>query len=126
MLFFYLTLLDNHQDLDLFEHLYLNYRNQMISIAYSILKSNTDAEDAVHDAFVGIAKNFSQIKKMNSDEAKAYLYRSARNCAINIYTKQKKFFLKTILNLKNTNLLILMIFYYKWLAMKMQKKSLGV
>ena len=52
MLGFYLSLIDSDDDKNKFEQLYLTYRQDMYKIAYSILKNNADAEDAVHQAFL--------------------------------------------------------------------------
>ena len=57
----YLQMIDGPEDRSKFEQLYLAYRGLMYFIAESILGNEQDAEDAVHDAFVSVAKNISKI-----------------------------------------------------------------
>ena len=46
------TIIDDENDKDKFEELYLKYRQRMYAIAYSILRNLHDAEDAVGHAFL--------------------------------------------------------------------------
>ena len=55
----YFTMIDSPPNQSKFEKIYLTYRNLMYRAAYSILKNEADAEDAVHNAFVKIAENIS-------------------------------------------------------------------
>lgn len=57
MLAFYMMLIDDEQNKSKFEKLYYEYRDRMMYVALSVLHNNEDAEDAVHNAFIGIAKN---------------------------------------------------------------------
>lgn len=52
----YLSMIDSQEGQSKFERLYLEYRDVMFQAAYSILKNEFDAEDAVHQAFVKIAE----------------------------------------------------------------------
>ena len=56
MLQFYLSMIENPEDQSLFEQIYYKYYKQMFKVAFSILGNKEDAEDAVHDVFVKIAK----------------------------------------------------------------------
>lgn len=60
MLMFYLQMLDTPEEKAKFEEIYLAYRGMMFNIANSILRNEKDAEDAVHNAFLWIIKNFSK------------------------------------------------------------------
>ena len=90
MLGFYLSLIDSDDDKNKFEQLYLTYRQDMYKIAYSILKNNADAEDAVHQAFLSIANNFEKILEIPRQEIKAYIVIIIRNTAINLYNENKR------------------------------------
>lgn len=56
MLALYMSFIDDESQRRLFEEIYLNYRKQMLLVARSVLGSDTDAEDVVHDVFLKIAK----------------------------------------------------------------------
>lgn len=58
----YLQTIDDSSDKVKFERLYLHYQAFMYRIAYHILKNKQDAEDAVHNAFLSIAKNIEKIE----------------------------------------------------------------
>lgn len=90
MLSFYLAVLDTDEDRSDFEKLYLEHRQTMYKVAFSVLNNREDAEDAVHKAFVKIADNFSRVKKIPEQEITAYLVITVRNAAINIYNRNKR------------------------------------
>jgi RNA polymerase sigma-70 factor (ECF subfamily) len=91
MVVFYLALIDNEQDQLKFENLYNQYRKQMLSLAQSILHNTFDAEDAVREAFLGIARNMPSVNKIaNETDIKNYLLKSAKNASLNILSKKKK------------------------------------
>ena len=69
----YLALLDDEQDKIKFADIYNTYNKQMWYAANEILKDKHLAEDAVHDAFLGIAKSFSKIKSRELSEVKAQI-----------------------------------------------------
>ena len=60
-----------------FADLYLKYRARLYQYALSLLRSRTEAEDVVHDVFVGLAKQASGGRMPR--ELSAYLYVSVRN-----------------------------------------------
>lgn len=90
MLSFYLSIIDNEQDKDRFEQLYRTYKQDMYAVAYRILHNQFDAEDAVHDAFIRIAKNIEKIFEIKCPETHALMVIIVRNVAIDIYNKNKK------------------------------------
>lgn len=87
----FLTLLDNEDDRRLFEKLYLSYKNQMQAVARSILLNDADAEDAVHDAFLKLAKKFMPAINEIEDERdrRNYLLKMTKNIALNIKRDRK-------------------------------------
>lgn len=84
MLALYMSFIDDESQRRLFEEIYLNYRKQMLLVARSVLGSDTDAEDVVHDVFLKIAKkHMSRISKiqhrfeeLSVESDKAYRIRS--------------------------------------------------
>jgi RNA polymerase sigma-70 factor (ECF subfamily) len=96
MLIFYLAMIETADDKSLFEIIYDEYKNQMYSIACSILKDEHLAEDAVQEALIGIAKQIEIFREMPEDKMKAYICITAKNAAINIYNKEVKYQSKII------------------------------
>ena len=90
MLALYLSLIDNEDDRDKFEFIYLNYRKRMVSEAYNILRNEYDAEDAVHDTFIKLARNMKAIDEPDSDKTLSYVLKAVKNTAINILNKNIK------------------------------------
>ena len=77
----YLALLDDEQDKIRFEDIYNTYNKQMWYAANEILKDKHLAEDAVHDAFLGIAKSFHKIRSSETTAVKAYVITAVRHSA---------------------------------------------
>lgn len=90
MLTVYISMLDSPEDKDLFEKMYIENRQDMYAVAYSVLKKKEDAEDAVHQSFLKIADNFTKISQMPCNELKAYIVIISRNTAINMYNSNKR------------------------------------
>lgn len=90
MLTLYLNTIDYTDDKEKFEKLYIKYRSKMYYVAMSVLHDRYDAEDALHNAFIAVAKNINKIADINSDETTAYLFRTAKNTALNVYSKKKR------------------------------------
>ncbi|MCH5325167.1 MAG: sigma-70 family RNA polymerase sigma factor [Eubacterium sp.] len=72
--------------------LYAEYEQAMYRTAFGVLKNSYDAEDAVHEAFLGIIKGgmLSRLTDAGSSGTKAYILTAARNAAINILNKRKR------------------------------------
>lgn len=87
MLMFYMSLIDNDDDRAKFEIIYNEYRKRMVSTAYSILHNKDDAEDAVHDTFIKIARNMRSIGDPDSSETLSYVLKATKNTAINLSQK---------------------------------------
>lgn len=64
MIAMYLALIDDEKDKIKFREIYEEYSKQMWYVANEILHDRFLAEDAVHDAFLGIAKNFGSSRKV--------------------------------------------------------------
>lgn len=77
MLSIYLNLIDGPEQCTLFEVMYYEYRRVMFAKAKSILRDDYLSEDAVHTAFVKIAKNFEKnIEKLIPEEKRRKIIRN--------------------------------------------------
>lgn len=70
------------------EALYKLYKKRMWYVANSVLDDSQEAEDAVHNAFIGIAKNISHIDEVDSNSTLAYVITAAKHSALNIAERQ--------------------------------------
>ncbi len=85
----YLTLLDTQEEKSKFELIYIHYRQLMFYIAKNILKDDFLSEDAVHDAFINIAKSLGNVTDAVSPRTKRYVVIIVRNISLNMLKKQK-------------------------------------
>lgn len=90
MLSFYFTLLETETEKEEFELLYQTYRKLMHWVADSILQDKALAEDAVHEAFLRIIKNFHKINGILCPETKSYVVIIVRNVALSMREKEKR------------------------------------
>lgn len=90
MLALYLALIDDDNDRDKFELIYINYRKRMVDQAYSVLRNADDAEDCVHDTFIKIARNMKSIDEPSSDRTLSYVLKAVKNTAINMKQRNEK------------------------------------
>lgn len=90
MLLLYLNTIEEPKNKSKFEQLYLMYREKMYWKAYDILQDKYLAEDAVHDAFLRIAKYIDTIDEINCNKTIALLVIIVKNISIDIYRKRKK------------------------------------
>ena len=81
----YLQMIDTPEDRLKFETVYCLYRQMMYAIAFRVLGNPQDAEDAVHNAFVSIAKNITKISDLESPKTKSYIVTIVENHAIDLY-----------------------------------------
>ncbi len=87
MLILFLALMDEESDKEKFTQIYNLHKQKMWYAARKILKDDQLAEDAVHDAFIGIAKHIGSIKEADSPAAAAYVTTAAKNCALTMLRK---------------------------------------
>ncbi len=90
MLAFYLSLIDGEIEKNRFEEVYQTYRKQMFALARTILKSNHDAEDVVHDIFCSIAISHMDIvcNIKNESDIRNYLLKSVKNASVSVIRKR--------------------------------------
>ena len=72
---------------DKFTQLYLQYYQNMIRYATSIVKSVNIAEELVHDAYIKILKHIEEIEEPSSARTKRYLLVTVRNVCFDYLLK---------------------------------------
>lgn len=87
-MFIYLQSIESPRERRTFEQLYHACRQQMYAAAYHILGNPQDAEDAVHQAFLSIAKNISKISNPECPKTRGYVVTIVENQAIDLYRKR--------------------------------------
>ena len=85
----YLQMLESEDDRVRFEQIYMTYSGLMFCAAKRILKSDADAEDAVHEAFLSIAKNLEKISDIHCPKTRAYIVIIVERKALDIIRKRK-------------------------------------
>lgn len=90
MLMMYLAIVETPDERSLFEQIYYTYRKQMFFVANGILDDGILAEDALQEAFLGIAKQITLFRDMPEQNRKAYVLTSAKNAAINICKQEQR------------------------------------
>ncbi len=78
------------------KQLYEIYEQLMFRIAYAVLHNNELAEDAVSDSFIRIIERLNRIGVVKSDKTKNYIVRVIKSTSINIYRKNRSFFVREI------------------------------
>lgn len=89
MLLFYTLLIEEDDDKIKLEKIYTLYRKKMWYAANSVLSDAYLAEDAVHNAFIGIAKNINKVTDAESSRTLSYVVTASKNAAIDILRKNK-------------------------------------
>lgn len=90
MLQLYLSEVDSEEEKSLIEFLYTNYKQLMYKTAFSILHNKSDAEDAVHEAFLRVVKNISKFSEFSCNENVSYLVITVRGIALDMLEKKGK------------------------------------
>ena len=72
------------------EQLYRANRAVMLQRALSILGDQTLAEDAVHDAFIRIARHIGRLKNMPSEERRYLCLTIVKNVALNMLRDRRE------------------------------------
>ena len=86
----YFTMIDSPPNQSKFERIYFAYRDLMYRTAYSILKNEADAEDAVHNAFIKIAENITKISEPVCPKTQLYIVTIVENKAIDLYRANQR------------------------------------
>ncbi len=78
------------QGKDIIDSLYREYEQQMYRQAYSILKDEYMAEDAVHEAFIKLIRNRGKISDTQSRSVRSYVFKTLKSAALDLYRNKKK------------------------------------
>lgn len=89
MLALYLALIDEEQDQITFERIYRDYHLQMLYVAKRYLCSQEDAEDAVQEALIRIAKKIKLIPTGPETTRRAYVLTLVKNVALRMKEKDR-------------------------------------
>lgn len=81
----YLQMLDTPEEQSKFEQLYRTYRGLMFHVARQILNNDSDAEDAVHQAFLSIINHFEKISEIRCPKTQTFVVIIVERKAIDIY-----------------------------------------
>lgn len=90
MLQLYLSMVERSEEKSLIEFLYTEYKQIMYKTAVSILHNESDAEDAVHEAFLRVIKNISKFRRYSCNENVSYLVIIVRGIAFNMLSERNR------------------------------------
>ena len=90
MIALYLSLVENENDKEKFEEIYIRYKSLMLSRAYEILRDRELSEDAVHNAFIRILKNLEKLDEADSNRTKGFVMIVLENVAKTMYVKNRR------------------------------------
>lgn len=90
MLSFFLAVLESDADRQMFTAIYDQYHSQMERVAIKILKKQSDAEDAVQNAFMQVIRHFEKIYQIPCENLPFWLISIVKNEAYMILRKNKK------------------------------------
>ena len=91
MLYLYAALLEEGQEQLCFDRIFHDYRKQMLLVALRILEDPHDAEDAVQNAFLGIARNLGKLRAGTEPAAlRAYVLTAAKNAALSLLAQRQR------------------------------------
>ena len=86
----YLSMIDTPEERDLFEVIYTKHRYLMLHVANKVLQNHHDAEDAVHEAFLSVIKNFDKFSDVESPQTRSLIVLIVERKAIDILRKKHK------------------------------------
>lgn len=90
MLFMYVAMIEDNAELIRFEEIYYGYRKQMLVVANRVLHNMDDAEDAVQNALLGIAKHIKSVPAQDERVVRAYVLTAAKNAALSLLPKKQQ------------------------------------
>lgn len=90
MLFFYLSALDTQEERTKFEEIYKKYGKLMKYVAYNILRDDSLAEDAVHNAFLKLIKYIDRINDVDCHKTKSFVVIVTESVSKDMYAKRKR------------------------------------
>lgn len=91
MLAFYLSLLEEQSDKELFTEIYQQNIGKMFNIAKAILCSDELANESVHETFLKVIKHFSKFTALGSEHQKGWIVLTTKYTSLNILKKEKRY-----------------------------------
>lgn len=73
------------------ERIYEQYKSLMFTVAHNILKNYADAEDAMQEALIAVAKNIDKVCAMEENGVKGYVFVVTKNAATSIWRKRNNY-----------------------------------
>ncbi len=89
MLALYLAQLDSFEDKTLFTAVYEQHEGKMFNIAKAILGSAELANEAVHETFLKIIRNFADFSALEEEHRNGWIALTTKYTALNILKKEK-------------------------------------
>lgn len=86
----YLSMIDGETKRKEFSHIYHRYADSVFRKILYILKNQQDAEDAVQETWLKVAKNIDRLNDMEDRAIGAYIMKIAYHQAINIIRQKEK------------------------------------
>lgn len=86
----YTQMIEAPEDKGKFQRVYDRYLGLMLHTARRVLGDGRDAEDAVQEAFLAIAKNISKISDPACNKTRSYVVTIVENKAIDIYRARRR------------------------------------
>jgi len=86
----YLALIARPKERARFEALYTRYGGLMHHVAMGILGNEKDAEDAVHEAFLAIARHMNKVGEVGDPRTKSFVVTIAQRKAIDLYRQRTR------------------------------------
>ena len=78
-----------HDEDEIFERIDSAYGSILRSIAWEILKNRQDVEDCLNEARLKLSRHLDKLGDLDSTETKAYICKTVKSTAIDIYRKKK-------------------------------------
>jgi RNA polymerase sigma-70 factor (ECF subfamily) len=91
MVAFFTAMLADASNKEEFNALYERYKRKMYIVAYTILRDQQSAEDAVHDSLIKIIRNFEKYKQIPSNEVEGWIVIIVKNTARDFLKKSRRF-----------------------------------
>ncbi len=67
------------------------YRTMMQNLAYSILRNQQSAEDAVQEALFNLSQNMDKLDNIHSRQSQNYIYTITKNAALSLQKKESRY-----------------------------------
>lgn len=89
MIFVFLILIEDEQDLDKFNRIYTEYQHYILQVCRKVLKHTSNAEDAAQDSLLAIAINIRCINNVNSLQTKSFIHIIAYRKSLDLVRKNR-------------------------------------